>query len=141
MQFIVSVYLRILGLYYIPACNRVLGTLALKYISTIPIEHDLESLPTYSQAKAWIEDCVVNHSKCLLRQDICQMPLRVIDVGLSKSNIPDIVKVHATSDESADYMTLSYCWGSSKQDIVPTEDQLVEWTTLGIPVIHLLQTI
>ena len=72
---------------------------------------------------------------------MCQMPLRVIDVGLSKSNIPDIVKVHATSDESADYMTLSYCWGSSKQDIVPTEDQLVEWTALGIPVIHLLQTI
>ena len=46
MQFIVNIYLRILGLYYIPTYNKVLGTLALKYINTIPIKYNLESLLT-----------------------------------------------------------------------------------------------
>ncbi|OCL03837.1 HET-domain-containing protein, partial [Glonium stellatum] len=76
----------------------------------------------FEQIKAWINDCVEQHSICK-QPEFTALPSRVIDVGpLDGSQEPKLVE---TKGLFGKYLTLSHCWGGS-QPIKTVRDTLEE---------------
>jgi len=83
-------------------------------------------------AKAWLDDCVDNHTTC--RNISQKIPTRVIKVGSEGSN----PVLYATEHESSPYAALSHCWGSS--DILRTTTATIHERKEGISMESLPKT-
>jgi len=63
-------------------------------------------------AKAWIEDCVVNHRPCPKPEE-AELPARLIDVGNSTDNNGDLRLITTAKESKGRWIALSYCWGQT----------------------------
>ncbi|KAI1267927.1 heterokaryon incompatibility protein-domain-containing protein [Xylariaceae sp. FL1019] len=64
--------------------------------------------------KAWLSNCMSNHTACReirsLNGTAWHLPKRVVDVRYSQ----DRVRLHESTDETAQYVCLSHVWGESQ---------------------------
>ena len=84
------------------------------------------------KVKSWYSGCLSSHEQCL-QGTHSRLPTRIIRIeGLER------VRLHISSDESAEYACLSYCWGGSA--VIKTTASNLEQYTTGIPWDELPQT-
>jgi hypothetical protein len=75
------------------------------------LDHSTGSAANMSLLSGWLGNCISNHEACRLEaQTMPNLPSRVIDP--SEPCNPFLTE---TSGEQGYYLTLSYCWGSSKR--------------------------
>ena len=86
------------------------------------------SAASFDLALHWLEDCLLNHSKCNGSRTTRWYPTRLLDV--SGENI----RLTKTSAEPPDgpYATLSHCWGN-KRFLVLTAENIPQFEA-GIPI-------
>ena len=68
--------------------------------------------PDLKLAKVWLEECRLNHDKCVKPTD-AQLPLRLLDLDNPDTNSLDLRLVAGTKEKGI-YATLSHCWGKSQ---------------------------
>ncbi|KAI6089515.1 heterokaryon incompatibility protein-domain-containing protein [Hypoxylon rubiginosum] len=86
--------------------------------------------------RQWLDDCVNEHPACP-RHTATELPRRVLDVGGCNGTIR-LYESHR--GETAQYATLSYCWGKGGQQLTTTTGNLQDHM-VSIPVKSLPQTI
>ncbi|KAG8668283.1 hypothetical protein FPOAC1_007662 [Fusarium poae] len=61
----------------------------------------------------WIKSCQSDHEECQTAGNIVEVPKRLIDVGLDKSQTVKLVQPVDDDTKATDfsYLALSYCWG------------------------------
>src|SRR5579859_4869443 len=76
-------------------------------------------------AKAWIDDCSLNHRLCPKPED-AELPTRLLDVGESTDSFQDL-RLIIPKGAKGKWIALSYCWGQSNNYVTTTrtlEDHL-----------------
>ncbi|MCJ1386129.1 hypothetical protein MMC17_009255 [Xylographa soralifera] len=101
-----------------------------------PDNYDLSSDLTYAKVISWIQECTESHPDCK-SPAVRPMPTRVIDVGSCDGSREPFV--YESNGESGEYITLSYCWGSSQPTTTTREN--VKSHMKRIPLDKLPQTI
>lgn len=90
------------------------------------------SPPALELCRSWIENCIKNHDKCKDFKIDTWWPTRLLYVGhLSSGDISEkdpsslTIQLHLTRDKQpkGSYMTLSHCWGDSKEILKLTADE------------------
>jgi len=76
------------------------------FIKGRPVAEDPTDETTLARVMAWVNECNTHHD---CQQEPRPLPLRVLDLSSGRINL------HETSGELGAYITLSHCWGSSKQ--------------------------
>ncbi|KAI1079717.1 hypothetical protein F5B20DRAFT_150338 [Whalleya microplaca] len=106
----------------------------------MPIYHDpnyspgdlTNSPPALELCRSWIENCIKNHDKCKGLKIDTWWPTRLLYVGhLSSGDISEkdpsslTIQLHSTRDKQpqGSYITLSHCWGDSKEILKLTADE------------------
>jgi hypothetical protein len=75
---------------------------------------DFASEKTFTMARTWLRDCEENHSGCPKRNTVPRLPTYVIDVCPPLSGV--VARLYkARESETAHYLCLSYCWGTTSQ--------------------------
>lgn len=99
-----------------PAAKYIIGRLPLARVG---------EKSTTDQAKSWIEECLNSHKDCpSLERHL--LPTRVIDV--KADSVQGGARLHiSTENETADYATLSYCWGEATGSVILTTATLEAW--------------
>jgi hypothetical protein len=82
---------------------------------------DVDSDRSFTTMQNWLGKCVENHTECQ-QTGVPILPTRVIDIGTSKGS--ESVRLLVTNGERADYVCLSYCWGSEPQPLTLTTENL-----------------
>ncbi|KAI1209917.1 heterokaryon incompatibility protein-domain-containing protein [Annulohypoxylon truncatum] len=105
-----------------------------------------ENLPAWQLCRSWIDNCINNHDRCKSPSDRAGAwwPTRLLYIGspndgdLSGLKIP----LHPTQDKQphGSYMTLSHCWGDSKNMIKLTKDTYEHRTKHGFSYAELPKT-
>jgi hypothetical protein len=62
--------------------------------------------------KTWLDDCRKSHADCRSNADVA-LPTRIVDVGDNRTQ-PRLV---VAAGKQGQYLTLSYCWGSTSKGI------------------------
>lgn len=70
----------------------------------------IDNLAAVSRITSWLQRC--REHVCCPRTHSTRLPSRVIDVGLFSPYTPPLL--YETKGESAEYLTLTYCWGDSR---------------------------
>ncbi|RDW57116.1 hypothetical protein BP6252_13862 [Coleophoma cylindrospora] len=83
--------------------------LAARYVQRRSLAENFASEKKMSQARKWLEECRLGHPKCPQRL-VPRLPTRVLDVGALGDSASTRLYV-SKSDEAAEYVALSYCWG------------------------------
>jgi hypothetical protein len=101
------------------------------------IHKDASSVGVFELASQWISNCVASHPECSDLMDTPQLPTRILDVGLDGSGC---LALRVTNGLRANYLTLSYCWGTGNHDFETTKATLKS-KTLSITMSILPSTI
>lgn len=99
----------------------------------------LASEPSFCLARAWLQQCLQNHSRCIEAAGMAiGRPSRLIDVGGDDGRDPRVVVIQYPEKEGLEYLTLSHCWGGAAilRLLVENFDSL----TTGIPMPTLPKT-
>jgi hypothetical protein len=88
-------------------------------VSTRPYNFDVSSDASFEMAKKWIVDCMDRHYFCRLYMR-GTLPSRVLDID-DKEGIVRLREKHChESPSSANYVSLSYCWGKDQPEKTTT---------------------
>ncbi|KAF1841549.1 HET-domain-containing protein [Cucurbitaria berberidis CBS 394.84] len=87
-------------------------------IGNLQVDPDLNSEPNRYLARKWLSDCQNKHRNCL-RNDIPELPTRVIDVGSTDGTIP--IRMVCSNQRRAHYVALSHCWGGQIDTVLTTD--------------------
>jgi len=75
---------------------------------------EVASDQVFELARAWLNDCEENHTKCSRSNFIPKLPTYVVDVSPPSSS--GIARLYKPAEgERAKYLCLSYCWGTTGQ--------------------------
>ncbi|KAK4183448.1 HET-domain-containing protein [Podospora australis] len=96
---------------------------------------DLTTPESFKLAQGCMDNCLRNHKHCPQPDSMPILPDRVIDC--SEPNHPRVVLTKG--EQRGPYLALSYVWGAKQP--MTTTDNIKEYTTNGIPVDILPQTI
>jgi hypothetical protein len=94
------------------------------YVETRPGNPLVGSQETFNLAKSWISNCLQEHDKCPGKPDIVgsALPRRVLDT--SPGTVPDQVRLYESLGEKAQYVALSYVWGTGKTQYTTTKETM-----------------
>jgi len=90
----------------------------------VPVSQ-VAAISTTNHAKSWIDECLNNHEACPSPR-ASLLPTRVIDLE-AKSNEGASCLHISTKNETAEYATLSYCWGEAQKYCLLTTAVLEAW--------------
>ncbi|MBE3045596.1 HET domain-containing protein, partial [Candidatus Bathyarchaeota archaeon] len=71
----------------------------------------------FSRNSRWLENCRLNHPRCIAPYENPVLPTRVIDVSFADGK----VALFETRGGRGRYMTLSHCWGTSRRLMATTK--------------------
>lgn len=79
-------------------------------------------------ASTWSRRCLLDHPRCSGRQAVPVLPTRVVDIGPSHvaSNASDYPRLMISNGHRAQYVCLSYRWGTLDQQLKTTRQNLEE---------------
>lgn len=72
---------------------------------------DPASEQTFSKIRSWLDACSKDHKNCPKSRGNASLPTRVLDVGNFDSNKIYLRESVTITDQSAQYVALSHCWG------------------------------
>lgn len=93
------------------------------------ISGDTASDQSFSRAIDWLQDCQTDHKTCGHTRT-SPLPDRVLDLGTGGFDENRDVRLYETNNELADYVCLSYCWGSTQH--LTTRSDTLEDRKAGI---------
>ena len=112
--------------------NALLGTPAARYIQSRPVAVNPNNDASIDQIQGWLKWCDTHHT--CAHTDLPSLPTRVVDL----THNPTVVE---TRGQRGKYIALSYCWGTSRKNLLLTQSTLHAFQTKGVEMTQLPKTI
>ncbi|KAK3368563.1 heterokaryon incompatibility protein-domain-containing protein [Podospora didyma] len=107
---------------------------------TLMVGADTTSASSFDRARAWLSDCVSNHSMCDVEPNV-HAPGRLLLLGHHQDGSIKLVDTPKQPSSPLQYACLSYCWGTDAVGVLVTTAENIEQHSRGIPIEALPKTI